>query len=76
MENSYERRRTKRLPIDLELEVNKLYKQDNIFINGISADICVTDISKTGIGFVSDAKLPMDYFIILLQMTMFIIRMQ
>lgn len=62
MENSYERRRTKRLPIDLELEVNKLYKQDNIFINGISADICVTDISKTGIGFVSDAKLPKDYY--------------
>lgn len=62
MQNSYERRRYKRLPIDLKLEVNKLYKQDNMILEGINADIEVFDISKTGIGFLSKAELPIDYY--------------
>lgn len=62
MQNSYERRRNKRLPIEMNLEVNKLYRQDNEVIDSINADIEVFDISKTGIGFVSEATLPMGYY--------------
>lgn len=57
-----ERRKHKRLPINIELEVNKLFKQDNEIIDDINAEIEVVDISKTGIGFVSEAEFPLDYY--------------
>jgi hypothetical protein len=57
-----EKRKHKRLPIKLELEVNKLFRQDNVIIDDINAEIEVVDISKTGIGFVSDAVFPLDYY--------------
>lgn len=57
-----ERRRYKRLPIDLSLDVKKIYKQDYIVIEDIDTEISVCDISKSGIGFMSKAKLPIDYY--------------
>ena len=57
-----ERRRHKRLPIELSLEIKKIYKQDYVIIEDVDAEISVVDISKSGIGFVSKAKLPMDYY--------------
>lgn len=57
-----ERRRYKRLPIHLELEINQLYKQDNVTINDLDEEIEVINISKTGIGFVSKADLPLDFY--------------
>lgn len=57
-----ERRKHERLPLSLELEVNKLFKQDNEIIDDINAEIEVVDISKTGIGFVSEAEFPLDYY--------------
>jgi hypothetical protein len=57
-----ERRRHRRLPINLEIEVNKLFRQDNEVIDDINAEIEVVDISKTGIGFVSEAVFPLDYY--------------
>lgn len=57
-----ERRKHTRLPINLELEVNKLFKQDNEIIDEINAEIEVVDISKTGIGFVSEAEFPTGYY--------------
>lgn len=57
-----ERRRYKRLPIELSLEVDEVFKQDNIIINNLGASIMVFDISKSGIGFVSAAKLPIGYY--------------
>ena len=62
MQNAYERRRYKRLPIELNFEVDKIFKQDNDVIENINADIEVFDISKTGIGFLSSADLPKDYY--------------
>lgn len=62
MQNAYERRRYKRLPIELKFEVDKIFKQDNDVIENINADIEVFDISKTGIGFISCADLPKDYY--------------
>lgn len=57
-----ERRQYKRLPIELSLEIKKVYKQDYVVIEDVDAEISVVDISKSGIGFISKAKLPMDYY--------------
>ena len=57
-----ERRRHKRLPLELSLEIKKIYKQDYVIIEDVDAEITVIDISKSGIGFVSKAKLPIDYY--------------
>jgi hypothetical protein len=57
-----ERRRYKRLPIELSLEVDEIFKQDNIIIQDIGASISVFDISRSGIGFVSEASLPIEYY--------------
>ena len=57
-----ERRKHKRLPIELSLEIKKIYKQDYVVIEDVDTEISVMDISKSGIGFVSKAKLPLDYY--------------
>ncbi len=57
-----ERRKAKRMPIALSLEINTLYKQDNVRVIDLHAPIEVTDISKTGIGFVSKSVLPIGYY--------------
>ncbi len=57
-----EKRKYERLPIKLKLEVSNLFKQDGIKIDSIDTEIEVFDISKAGIGFMSDAKLPVDYY--------------
>ncbi len=57
-----ERRKNKRLPIFLELEISKLFKQDNEIIENIEEEIEVINISKTGIGFLSQADFPLDYY--------------
>ena len=57
-----EKRKNVRLPIKLKLEVSNLFKQDGIKIDSIDADIEVFDISKAGIGFMSETKLPVDYY--------------
>lgn len=60
--NAIERRKYKRLPIVLNLEVDEIFKQNNIIIKDIGATISVFDISKSGIGFISTAVLPVGYY--------------
>lgn len=62
MENNQERRRNKRLPIELSLEIDEIFKQDNVIVSNIGASISVYDISRSGIGFVSQANLPIGYY--------------
>jgi hypothetical protein len=57
-----ERRRAKRMPIILSLEISNLYKQDNVQVSDLHAPIDVMDISKTGIGFKSKSILPIGYY--------------
>lgn len=56
-----EKRRAKRYPAKLELVISQLFKQDNVQAD-VSAPIEVMDVSKFGIGFRSDAVLPLDYY--------------
>lgn len=57
-----DRRRYKRLPIELTLEIDEIFKQDNVVVSNIGASISVFDISRSGIGFVSKANLPIGYY--------------
>lgn len=62
-ENSMkDRRRYKRLPIELHLEVDEVFKQDNVVIKNLNASVSVFDISRSGIGFISEASLPLGYY--------------
>lgn len=60
--DGFEKRRSKRMNIDLKLNISNLFKQDNVVIANIDAPIQVTDISKGGIGFNSNATLPIGYY--------------
>lgn len=57
-----ERRRSKRLKVELVLEISSLFKQDNVKVNKINSPIEVVDISRTGIGFISISDLPLGYY--------------
>ena len=57
-----ERRKNKRVPIQLALEVNQIFKQDNEVIGDLKAELEVVNISKTGIGFYSMDDLPLGYY--------------
>jgi c-di-GMP-binding flagellar brake protein YcgR len=57
-----ERRKAKRMPIKLSLEILNLYKQDNVQVGNLYAPIEVTDISKTGMGFISESVLPLGFY--------------
>lgn len=57
-----EKRRYKRLPIQLNLEVSEVFKQDNNVIENLNAEIHVFDISKAGIGFTTSTYLPEGYY--------------
>lgn len=57
-----ERRKNKRLPLKLELEISSLFKQDYELIPNINESITVKDISKSGIGFVCKHELPLNYY--------------
>ncbi len=56
-----DKRRSKRFPVNLSLNVSSLFNQDNDKIN-INSPIDVKDVSKLGIGFISKSILPLDYF--------------
>lgn len=58
----YDRRKSKRLPIKLNLTITSLFKQDNLKISGLNEDIEVINISKSGIGFKCKQELPTDYY--------------
>jgi hypothetical protein len=57
-----ERRKAKRLPINISLEILDLYKQDNVQVSNLHAPIEVINVSKTGIGFRSESVLPIGYY--------------
>ena len=57
-----EKRRSKRLPIQLELVVSKLFKQEATESMEVNEPIQVVDVSKLGIGFVTTNDLPLNYY--------------
>lgn len=57
-----EKRKAKRMPISLSLEVLNLYKQETVMVSNLTAPIEVVNISQTGIGFRSESILPIGYY--------------
>lgn len=57
-----EQRRSKRVPVTMNLEVSSVFKQDNVQVSNINAPIEITDISKNGIGFISSSMLPIGFY--------------
>jgi len=57
-----EKRRSKRLPIQLELIVSKLFKQEASETVEINEPIQVVDVSKLGIGFTTTNELPLNFY--------------
>lgn len=57
-----DKRRSKRVAIELQLNISNLFKQDHVVIEEISEPITVKNISKTGIGFICKNVLPLDYY--------------
>ena len=57
-----DKRRSRRLPINVSLNISDLYIQDKLVIPGLESPINVIDISKHGIGFNSECILPDGYY--------------
>jgi hypothetical protein len=57
-----DKRRSKRLDVDMTLNISNLFKQDNVLIGNIDAPIHVVNICRDGIGFESEAILPVGYY--------------
>jgi hypothetical protein len=57
-----ERRRAKRLPVTLTLEICNLYKQDYVQVSDLHAPIDVVNISQSGIGFRTKSVLPIGFY--------------
>lgn len=57
-----EKRKYKRLPVQLELQISSLFKQNNVSVENIDAPITVVNVSKSGIGFLSASNLPLGYY--------------
>lgn len=56
-----EKRKSQRIPLQMNLQICDLYKQDASGIHHLDAPIELTDISEQGIGFVSECILPLQY---------------
>ncbi len=57
-----EKRRAKRMQVELNLRISSLFMQDNVKVENIDAPINVIDISKCGIGFITESILPLNYY--------------
>jgi len=57
-----EKRRNNRLPVDITLTIEELYKQDHVKIDNINEEIHVVDISKGGIAFEVNDDLPLNFY--------------
>lgn len=60
--NFNEKRKAERLPVDLFIGISELFKQDNEVIQNVDAPIEVIDISRGGLGFLSESELPVGYY--------------
>lgn len=57
-----EKRKYKRIPVKLDLEISSLFRQDNEQIANVDAPIDVINISRGGIGFISNRELPIGFY--------------
>ena len=57
-----EKRRCKRVQANLSLNISTLFRQNNVKVEHVDAPITVTNISRTGIGFISKGVFPEGFY--------------
>lgn len=57
-----EKRRNKRVPLYANISIESLFRSGDQQPIKINTNIIVTNISKSGIGFISESELPLDHF--------------
>jgi hypothetical protein len=57
-----ERRKFRRFPFSITLKIEELYKQDNVKVEGLHGMFKVVDLSRTGVGFLCEQDLPLDFY--------------
>ena len=57
-----DQRHSKRLPVNISLKIESLYRQDHEVLEDLNESIVVQNISKTGIGFEASHELPLNYY--------------
>lgn len=62
MDNYKEKRKAKRVPIELELDVSSLFRQNHDLVENVNAPISVLNVSKSGIAFRTNSVLPLGYY--------------
>ena len=58
----FEKRRSDRIPVRMQLSISDLFNHELSGIHQLDAPIEVVDISRHGIGFVTECILPIDYY--------------
>ena len=57
-----EKRKSKRAPFNSRLSIESFYKSGEKETFKLNTDITIINISKTGIGFITEAELPLNHF--------------
>lgn len=57
-----ERRIATRLPVNISLKIESLYRQDHDVLEDINESIVVQNVSKSGLGFEASHELPLNYY--------------
>ena len=57
-----DRRKHKRIPFTMTLEIQDLFRQDYEVIRGLNEAISIENISKSGLGFLCQHELPVGYY--------------
>lgn len=57
-----EKRRSVRKPFRGSIEIDELYNQERVVTSPYTVDVEFYNISKGGIGFLSTAELPLDFY--------------
>ncbi len=57
-----ERRRNQRVPFNSKINIESLYREGELESIDISSEIKITNISRSGIGFISEIELPKNHY--------------
>lgn len=57
-----EKRRSRRIPVQIELSASDIYNQEHLGIKNLESPIQVVDISAHGIGMIAECVLPLGYY--------------
>ncbi|WP_432665818.1 PilZ domain-containing protein [Wukongibacter baidiensis] len=57
-----DKRKSKRLPVNINLEIESLYQSGDKTFDDINDKVTLINVSKTGIGLISDIELPIGYY--------------